>query len=327
MNNACSTHQLYAYMNVEAIEAFLCVAELGNFSKASLRLHRTQPAISRRISLLEEALQTTLFERTARSAKLTAAGRALLPHAQAVRASLRDAQRAVRDVVQPAQRVHSLTLAIVGTLADSNIVDALQKFEASVPRASVQLATGTSREVSELVRTAEVELGLRYFADNDPLLACEQLGTERLYLVVPGKHRVRARRLRDLRGLAGENWLSFGKDRAQPSSYGHLLERELAACGISSPRITPIDSLTAQKRLVQAGLGVTLMPLSSCREELRAGSLRAIDVTKLRAELPVVIVRRRDGYVSEASEAFLKLLRRHHGLEQPAPVAKRRRLR
>jgi len=312
-------------MNVDEIEAFLCVAELGNFSKASLKLHRTQPAISRRIRLLEQSLQAVLFERTARAAKLTAAGRAFLPHAQAVRAALRDGARAVRDADQRAQRVPAVTLAIVGTLADSNIVAALRKFEASVPRASVRLATGTSREVSELVRSGEVELGLRYFADLDPLLACEQLGTERLYVVVPAKHKVRARRLRDLRSLAAESWLSFPKDPGQTVSYGHLLERELLACTITAPKITAVDSLTAQKRLVEAGLGIALMPLSSCREELKAGSLRAIDVSNLRAELPVVIVRRRDGYVSPASEAFLQLLRRHHGLDAK-PLQRARRV-
>ncbi|GLZ09262.1 hypothetical protein Acsp03_67280 [Actinomadura sp. NBRC 104412] len=53
-----------------------------------------------------------------------------------------------------------------------------------------------------------------------------------------------------------------------------------------------IDSLTAQKRLVEAGLGVALMPVSAVREELRIGSLRTIVVDGLDAELPVVAVRR-----------------------------------
>jgi DNA-binding transcriptional LysR family regulator len=324
INNAWQCHQLYAYMNVDEIEAFLCVAELGNFSKASLQLHRTQPAISRRISILEQSLKTVLFERTARSARLTAAGRAFLPHAQAVRAALRDGARAVRDVEQRTQPPQPFSLAVVGTLADAHLVAALRKLEASLPGTSVALTTATSREVSELVKSGEAELGLRYFADADPLLTCEPLSTERLHLVVSKNHPA-PRRLPDLRTLAGEQWLGFPKDRNHPESYGHLLERELLACGIAAPRITSVDSLTAQKRLVQAGLGITLMPLSSCREELQVGSMRAVEVTGLRAELPVTLVRRREGYTSRAAEGFLQILHQQPRSTPPEMVTGRRR--
>jgi len=311
-------------MNLDEIEAFLCVAELGNFSKASLKLHRTQPAISRRISLLEQALRAALFERTARSAKLTAAGRAFLPHAQAVRAALRDGARAVRDVEQHTESAQSFTLAVVGTLADAQLVAALRKLEATFPGTSVALTTATSREVSELVKSGEVELGLRYFADADALLACEPLTTEKLHLVVPKRHKV-PRRIPDLRTLAEEQWLGFPKERNRPESYGHLLERELLACGIAAPRISSVDSLTAQKRLVQAGLGITLMPLSSCQEELQLGSLRMVEVASLRAELPVVLVRRRAGYVSRTAEGFLQILRRSYRSPSTPTVTRRTR--
>jgi DNA-binding transcriptional LysR family regulator len=310
MNNAWPNHQLYAYMNVDEIEAFLCVAELGNFSKASLQLHRTQPAISRRISLLEHSLHAVLFERTARTARLTAAGRAFLPHAQAVRAALRDGARAVRDAGRRSEP-EAFALAVVGTLADSQLVAALRKLETALPGTSVALTTATSREVSELVKSGEAELGLRYFADADAALVCEPLSTERLHLVVPKRHKV-PRRIADLRSLAGEQWLGFPKERNRPESYGHLLERELLACGIAAPRISSVDSLTAQKRLVQAGLGITLMPLSSCQEELQLGSLRTVEVASLRAELPVVLIRRRAGYVSRTAEVFRQILPRHY---------------
>jgi len=313
-------------MNIDEIEAFLCVAELGNFSRASLKLHRTQPAISRRIGLLEQSLKTKLFERSGRSVKLTHAGRAFLPHAVAVLAAIRDGERAVRDIDGDARQARSLNLAIVGTLADSYIVETLRRFEASTPGVDVQLMTATSREVSDLVKGGEVELGLRYFAYSDPVLVCEPLGTERLYLIVPRSHPVRAKRVRDLSAFAREKWLGFPKDRKQPESWGHLLERELIACGIVDPNITSVDSLTAQKRLVQAGFGVTLMPLSSCREEVRVGTLRAIEVTSLRAELPVVAVRRRDGYMSAAAESFLQLLRRHRGLRAEPALSPTRRV-
>jgi len=241
---------------------------------------------------------------------LTDAGRALLPHAEAALASIRDGERAVHDR-EKSRGPQTLRVAIVGTLADSHIVEALRAFETRFRDAGVDLRTATSREVSALVRSGEASFGLRYFPDADPRLESIPLGSEKLFVVVPASHRVVARRLRDLRPLAGERWLGFPPDRGQPESFGHLLQRELVASGLAHPAITQVDSLTAQKRLVQAGLGVALMPRSSVREELRIGSLRLIEVARLKAGLPVVVVRRKGGHQSRLAAAFLQILTEH----------------
>lgn len=295
----------------DQVESFVAIAALGGVTEASRRLARSQPAISRRIRQLERALDAALFERVGRRLQLTEAGRALLPHAEAALASLRDGERALRDLARPAGGSPSLHLAIVGTLADSHIVDALRAFRLQWPGATVELRTATSREVSRLVRSGEVSLGLRYFPDADPRLVSTPLGSEALCVVVPASHRIRATRVRDLRALAGERWLGFPPDRSQPESFGQLLERQLLAAGLADASITPVDSLTAQKRLVEAGLGISLMPRSSVREELRLGSLRAIAVERLDAALPVVVVRRRDGSASRLATAFLAILAQH----------------
>lgn len=294
-------------MTLDEIETFLSIARLGSFTEASRRLARSQPAISRRIQQLEESLGAELFERVGRQVSLTDAGRALLPHAEAAVAAARDGERAIRDSLRAGPQ--ALKLAIVGTLADSHLVAALRAFEVRHPAAAVELATATSREVSALVRNGDADLGLRYFPDADDRLESIPLGAEKLFLVVPANHRVRQRRLRSLRTLAGERWLGFAPERGQPDSFGQLLERTLAAVGLAEPRYTPVDSLTAQKRLVEAGLGVALMPRSSVREELRIGSLRAIEVQGLGLEQPVVAVRRRRGHENRLAAAFLELLR------------------
>ena len=296
-------------MTLDEIETFLSIARLGGFTEASHALTRSQPAISRRVHQLERSLGAALFERVGHRVSLTDAGRVLLPHAEAVLAAARDGERAVRDSLGVASP-QVLRIAIVGTLADSHLVEALRAFEARHRAASVDLTTATSREVSALVRNGEAHLGLRYFPDGDPRLESKTLGVEKLFVIVPAGHRIRARRLRSLRRLEGERWLGFAPERAQPDSFGRLLERALVEAGFADPRYTAVDSLTAQKRLVEAGLGVALMPKSSVREELRIGSLRAIEVQGLRLEQPVVAVRRRGGYESPLAAAFLAVLRK-----------------
>jgi DNA-binding transcriptional LysR family regulator len=295
-------------VTLDEIETFLSIARHGSFTEASRRLARSQPAVSRRIQQLEESVGAELFERVGRRVELTDAGRALLPHAEAAVAAARDGERAIRDALGTSGP-QVLKLAIVGTLADSHLVDALRAFETGFPAATVELTTATSREVSALVRNGDAHLGLRYFPDADPRLESLPLGAEKLFLVVPASHRIHQRRLRSLRPLAGERWLGFAPERGQPDSFGRLLERTLAEAGFAEQRYTPVDSLTAQKRLVEAGLGVALMPRSSVREELRIGSLRAIEIQGLRLEQPVVAIRRVRGHENRLATAFLKLLR------------------
>ncbi len=68
-------------MDFDEIQTFLTIAELGGFTRAGRRLQRSQPAISRRLSLLEQELGAPLFDRLRGRARLTEAGRAFLPHA------------------------------------------------------------------------------------------------------------------------------------------------------------------------------------------------------------------------------------------------------
>ncbi len=86
---------MLADMDTHALSAFIEVADTGSFSRAGERLHLSQPAISKRIAALEDALGQPLFDRVGRRIDLTDAGRTLLPHARRVLAELEDARRAL----------------------------------------------------------------------------------------------------------------------------------------------------------------------------------------------------------------------------------------
>jgi DNA-binding transcriptional LysR family regulator len=71
-----------------------------------------------------------------------------------------------------------------------------------------------------------------------------------------------------------------------------------------------VDSLSAQKRLVEGGFGVALLPESSIRDELRKGSLRTVKGSALEVTIPIVVVHRRKGYLSPTANMLLAALRR-----------------
>ena len=76
---------------------------------------------------------------------------------------------------------------------------------------------------------------------------------------------------------------------------------------------TPVDSLTAQKRLVEAGFGIALLSQSNAAEELRSSAIATISVGDLAASHDVVAVTRRGGFLSAASQRLLEIIRTEYG--------------
>src|SRR5215472_12539488 len=111
-------------MEIDQVETFTAIVRHGGFTRAGASLHLSQPAVSRRLDLLERELGRPLFDRTRGGARLTEAGRAFLPHADALLASVRDGIEAVQALDRTDRG--TVTVAIVGTLASTTLTRRLQ---------------------------------------------------------------------------------------------------------------------------------------------------------------------------------------------------------
>jgi DNA-binding transcriptional LysR family regulator len=293
-------------MDSAALHTFVAVARAGGFSAAGDALLRSQPAISRRIAQLEAELGAALFDRGSGGVVLSDAGRALLPHAERVLAALDDADAAMGEFkAAPDGRVE---LAVVGTLAGAELTRPLRRFMARHPKAQVGLSTGTSAVVSERVRRGEASLGVRYHADPSDDLVSRPLGSERAMVACAADHPLAGRRIGGLAELAGAPWFAFPNTYAWRETTAANIFAQFAVRGTPQIAWTPVDSLQAQKRLIEAGLGLALLPASNMAEERAAGTLAVIEVADLDLATPVVAVTRRGGYLSRAASALLELL-------------------
>ena len=288
--------------SLNSLETFVTIARLRGFTRAGAVLHCSQPAISRRITLLEAELGAPLFDRVSGGVVLTDAGTALLPHAEAALAATRDGAAAVRDVIRDGGG--HVSLAVVGTLASARLVDRLKRFRRRHAKVRVELRTATSAKVSELVRCGDATLGLRYGSDDSADLVSRTITHEPVIVVAAADHRLADGKSHTPAALAGERWVTFPA-RTSRETYVELLARTLAAAGIDAPDIIAIDSLTAQKRLVEAGLGIAMLARSHVDDELRLGTLAVIEVPALRAKIPVAVVHRKHGYLGAAARELL----------------------
>ncbi|MCA6124163.1 LysR family transcriptional regulator [Bradyrhizobium sp. WSM 1704] len=302
-------------MDSDALNTFLVVHRLGGISSAARALHRSQPAISRRIALLEQELGVPLFEWIAGKTRLSDAGRVMVPYAERAVAAAQDAEHAVRALL----RDHSgpVALAVTGTLAGMQLSKVLKRFARQHPDVELSLRTATSAEVSDLVRRGEATIGLRYDRDRSRELDCELLFAEPLAVVCAPDHPLARRRVAKLARLRDERWIAFpivpGRREITASHVFALFQTH----GLGEASWTPVDSLTAQKRLVEAGFGIALLSESNAAEELGRSTISTIAVGDLAASHDVVTVTRRGGFLSAASRLLLEMIRAELGSSKP----------
>ena len=294
-------------MEIAEVEAFSTIAWVGTFTRAAAVLRLSQPAISRRIDLLERELGAPLFARTRGGVRLTAAGEAFLPHAWQVLAAARDGAAAVRSL-ETGER-GAVTLALVGTLASTSLTARLRDFRDAYPGVRLALRTARSDEVSALVRQGEVALGLRYFPDPSPAVVSRAVEDEEMVVVCAGESRLADPAATEPGALVGAPWVGFPTDAgASGEPFTRVLERQLLRTGLDGAAIVAVDSLTAQKRLIEADFGLGLLPASSVEEELRLGTLRVLPIAALATTVPVVAIHRRAGYLDPAARRLLTVL-------------------
>jgi DNA-binding transcriptional LysR family regulator len=294
-------------MDSGALNTFLVVHRRGGISSAAKALHRSQPAISRRIALLEQELGVPLFERVAGRTRLSDAGRVMVPYAERAVAAAQDAENAVRALLR--QNSGPVSLAVVGTLAGGRLSEILKRFAAEHPDVRLTLRTATSAEVSDLIRRGEATIGLRYNQDRSGDLDCELLFAEPLQVACALDHPLAGRRVPTLADLRSERWIAFPEMPGRPELTASHVFALFLTQGLGEIDWTPVDSLTAQKRLVQAGLGIALLSQSHAAEELNASAISTIRVGNLTASHDIVVVTRSGGFLSAASRRLLDLIR------------------
>jgi DNA-binding transcriptional LysR family regulator len=294
-------------MDLNELIAFATIQRVGSFTRAAVELHLSQPAISRRIDLLERELGAPLFERLPGGARLSDAGRTFLPYAQRVLAALQDGAAAVQALDK--DDLGSVSLALVGTLASTTLTDRLRAFRDAYPQIRLHLHTARSDEVSVQVRQGDAHIGLRYFEDSHPEIESHLVMHEPLLVICAAQSRLISATPTEPAALQGVPWIGFPLSAGSSGeSFARLLEQQLLRHDLMMSERIMIDSLSAQKRLIEADFGVGFVPASSITEEIRLGTLRVLPISALQTSVPVMAITRRHAYFSRAAHLLLTML-------------------
>jgi DNA-binding transcriptional LysR family regulator len=174
-------------MELRQLEYFVAVAEERNFTRAADRVHISQSGVSAQIRQLERELGAELFDRSARTATLTVAGKAALEHARAALAAAGAVSQAVGEVTDLIRGRVELGMVIGCTIAQ--LFDALAGFHEAHPQVELSLLEDDSARLVEDVRAGTLDLGLVGVANAVPEgLESLTVVSERIVAAVPPDH-------------------------------------------------------------------------------------------------------------------------------------------
>ena len=179
-------------MDTQHLQAFVAIAENGSFSAAAERLHLTQPAISKRIALLEDQLKAPLFDRIGRQVALTQAGQVLLSKAKLILGEVIAAQRAIADLQGDVQG--KLSIATSHHVGLHYLPPYLREFSTRYPQVKLDLHFLDSEQAYHEILQGRFDLAIITLAlSQDTRLQSHILWHDQLHFVVAPSHPLAAR--------------------------------------------------------------------------------------------------------------------------------------
>ncbi|WP_250520069.1 MULTISPECIES: LysR family transcriptional regulator [unclassified Caballeronia] len=279
------------------LQAFRAVVELGSFRKAAEAVNISQPALSRRIDKLEEALGVRLFERTTRSVTLTTVGRAFAPSAEQLLDDLDVALLGIRDV--SSSRLGHVTIACVPSVAYYFLPSAVASFHRRFPRIRVKLLDASANEVLSAVISGEADFGVSFMGSQESEVDFKVLLQEQFVAACRRDHPLARKKRVTWNELYEHEYVSVDKT----SGNRLLLDQALSAVSPRAPSVCETRHVTTMLGLVEAGLGVAAVPSMAMpgRNHHILTSVPLVDpVVKRR----VGIVRRRGRTLTPAAQEF-----------------------
>jgi len=294
-------------MEIDALRAFLAVAETGSFSRAAEKLHLSQPAVSKRIAALETALGSRLFDRVGRHVRLTETGLELLPRADSLLREIADIRRQIANL--SGEVGGTLTMGTSHHIGLHRLPMVLRRYLDGHPDVKMDIRFKDSEQICEEVARGDLELGIVTLpTDPPPQLEATPLWTDPLDVVVGRDHPLASRE-----SVTLDRLLEHTAVLPAPETFTRALL--LDALGERASRLQvgmSTNYLETLKMLAVTGLGWTLLP----RIMLDHG-LAVLPVKELALQRRLGVVTHRRRTLSNAAMSMIRCCRHHAAVEPP----------
>jgi len=295
-------------MDTQNLRAFVAVADGSSFSAAAEKLHVTQPAISKRIHMLEQQLDTLLFDRIGRQVSLTEAGRTLLPHAQAILSRMDSARQALADL--DGETKGRLTLITSHHIGLHRLPHVLREFSERHPLVELDIRFMDSEEAYAEVLKGHCDLGIiTEVHEQNETICARTLWKDNLHFVAAPQHPLSLRGRVSLADVA--QYPALLPERRFYTTQ--LVEDLFARNGLRIKINLSTNYLETIKALISAGYAWGVLPGSMLEDKSLAVLIVEAPSAEGRVELSrnLDCIYHRQRQMSRASRAFFDLLCQH----------------
>jgi DNA-binding transcriptional LysR family regulator len=245
-------------MDIRHLKSFIVVAEELNIGRAAVRLHISQPPLTRQIQQLEQELNVQLLIRTPKGVELTQAGGMFLAEARNIRYLM---DQAIERTVRAGQgKLGRLDIGIFGTGIFSVIPELLHLFRVTHPGVRVVLHTMSKGEQIEALRQRRITIGFHRMPLPHPDIENSLIIQEPLYLALNEDHPLNKQESISFKELESHPLVLF-----PTGDRPNFVDKIIELCGAMGfmPDISQVvgDAVTGVA-LVSAGLGITIVPKS-----------------------------------------------------------------
>ena len=286
-------------MDTQHLQAFVAIAETGSFSAAAERLHLTQPAISKRIALLEEQLKASLFDRIGRQVALTQAGQVLLSKAKLILGEVAAAQRAIADLQGDIQG--KLSIATSHHVGLHYLPPFLRALSIQYPQVKLDLHFLDSEQAYHEILQGRFDLAIITLAlQQDARIHSETLWHDQLEFVVAPTHTLATQSHLQLADLSLHQAIMPDTSTYTTQLIKTLFDEQQLPLDIAMIS----NHLDTIKMLLSIGLGWGVLPRRIIDEQLQI-----LDVNHPPIMRPLGYIHHNQRSLNNAARVFLDLLK------------------
>ena len=289
-------------MELNQLETFLAVAEEKSFSRAAVRLRRTQPAVSQVIRKLEASVGETLFDRAARDGSLTAAGVLLRDYALRLLALRREASSALGELKSLERGRRQLA---ANEYTCMYLLPAIDRFRREFPQVSVTVHRMLASRIPEELNLRTFELGMISFKADPAQFRTIGVYADSLAFIVAPHHPLAGTERVSITDLGEELFVAHNVASPLRRKVIETFQRYRTPLNMA----IELPTIEAIKRFVAMGNGVALVPHLTVARELESGDLARVAVDELEIRRVLRLVHRRQTTLSYAARAFLRTVR------------------
>ena len=290
-------------MDFDQLNTFVEVAKLGSFSRAAEKVLRSQPAVSAQIRQLEQEYGHRLFDRTAKSVRLTPAGEVILEYARQLLALRGNSLRAVAE--RNGVPVGTLSIgANEGTFLYV-LPKVFAKYHKMFPKIRISVYRNFTHKVIEKVEDGALDLGIVTLPVKSPSLTVIPLFKDRVLLMVGSGSPLFNKRSATMEELAQQPLII-----PKTGSTRKLIEKNLRPYRENLNITMELTSLTMIKRFVAAGFGVSLISSTFARENVRRGDVKLLKIEGLEISRELGLIFQKHRSLPSAASMFAELARK-----------------